>query len=56
MDAIEHALDHEPFNELMVALPAHRWATRLHQDLPRRLGHLGLPMEILSIPVDSHAR
>ena len=50
MDAIEHTLDHEPFDEMMLALPAHPWASRLHLDLPHRLGHLGLQMEILCIP------
>src|SRR4051794_603394 len=37
MDAIEEALFSEPVDEIMLSLPAHPLALRLHQDLPHRL-------------------
>src|SRR6476661_4460504 len=37
MDAIEHTLQAEPMDEIMLAVTEHGWAVRLHQDLPHRL-------------------
>jgi hypothetical protein len=50
MDAIEHILDHEPVDEVILAVAAHPWATRIHQDLPHRLAHLGLPITTVDVP------
>ena len=44
MDAIEEVLASEPIDEIVLAVPQHRLAVRLHQDLPHRLAHLGLPV------------
>jgi hypothetical protein len=44
MDAIEETLNNEPVDEIMLSVPTHALATWLHQDLPHRLGHLGLPV------------
>ncbi len=46
MDAIEHTIDHEPVDEIILAVAAHPWATRLHQDLPHRLAHLDLKITV----------
>ena len=46
MDAIEHTIDHEPVDEIILAVAAHPWATRLHQDLPHRLAHLDLTVTV----------
>ena len=46
MDAIEHIIDHEPVDEIILAVAAHPWATRLHQDLPHRLAHLKLTVTV----------
>jgi hypothetical protein len=32
---------------------AHGWALRLHQDLPHRLAHLGLPVTVVADSVRS---
>lgn len=47
MDAIEETLFSEPVDEIMLAVPAHGWATRLHQDLPHRLQHYHLPVTLV---------
>lgn len=39
MDAIEEVLFNEPVDEVIVSVPQHPLATRLHQDLPHRLQH-----------------
>ena len=44
MDAIEEVLASEPVDEIVLAVPEHRLAVWLHQDLPHRLAHLGLPV------------
>jgi hypothetical protein len=44
MDAIEETLNNEPVDEIILSVPTHKLATWLHQDLPHRLGHLGLPV------------
>jgi hypothetical protein len=41
----------EPFDEILVAVAAHGLSRRLHQDLARRLSHLGLP--VTSVPDES---
>jgi len=51
MDAIEHTIHQEPVDEILLAVAAHPWATRLHQDLPHRLAHLGLPVTAVDVPL-----
>ena len=46
MDAVEETLFSEPIDEIMLSVPAHGLATRLHQDLPHRLHHFGLPVTV----------
>jgi hypothetical protein len=50
MDAIEHTLQAEPVDEIVLAIVQRGWAVRLHQDLPHRLRHLGLPLTIVDEP------
>ena len=48
MDAIEETLHDEDFDEIILStLPwsVSRW---LHVDLPRRVGHLGLPVTVVT--------
>ena len=47
MDAIEEVLFSEPVDEIILALEPHGRARRLHQDLPRRLHHFGIPVTVL---------
>lgn len=47
MDAIEEALYSEPIDEIMLSVPEHTVATRLHQDLPHRLQHFHLPVSVV---------
>lgn len=47
MDAIEETLASEPIDEILISVPHHRLAERLHQDLPHRLHHYGLPVEVI---------
>ena len=54
MDAIEHTLLSEPIDEIMLAVAQHALATRIHQDLPHRLSHLGIPVTV--IPEPSHSK
>ena len=51
MDAIEATMEHEPVDEIMLALPQHHFATWLHQDLAHRLGHWGLPVHTVDVAV-----
>lgn len=44
MDAIEETLFSEPVDEILLDVPEGHLATRLHQDLPHRLAHLGVPV------------
>jgi hypothetical protein len=44
MDAIEETIFAEPVDEIMLAVPEHHVSTWLHQDLPHRLQHYGLPV------------
>lgn len=44
IDAIEETLFSEPIDEIIVAVTPHGLATRLHQDLPHRLKHFGIPV------------
>jgi hypothetical protein len=54
MDAIEEMLFSEPVDEILLCVPQHRLAARLHQDLPHRLRHYGLPVAVVrSQPVGS---
>jgi uncharacterized membrane-anchored protein len=48
MDAIEEVLYGEPIDEIMLSVPEHPFATRLHQDLPHRLHHHGIPVTVVS--------
>ena len=47
MDAIEETLFSEPIDEIMLSLPEHPLATRLHQDLPHRLAHFDVPITLV---------
>jgi hypothetical protein len=47
MDAIEETLFGEPIDEILISVPHHRLAERLHQDLPHRLHHYGLPVDFI---------
>ena len=47
MDAIEETVFSEPVDEIMLAVPGHHLSTWLHQDLPHRLEHLGLPVTVV---------
>ena len=47
MDAVEETLFSEPIDEIMLSVPAHGLSTRLHQDLPHRLHHFGLPVTVV---------
>jgi hypothetical protein len=54
MDAIEETLFSEPVDEILISVPQNHLAQRLHQDLPHRLHHYGLPIHIIgSQPVGS---
>lgn len=48
MDAVEEAVFSEPIDEIMLAVPEHHLAARLHQDLQHRLHHLGLPVTVVA--------
>jgi hypothetical protein len=45
MDAIEETLFSEPVDEILISVPRHRLSHWLHQDLPNRLKHYGLPVQ-----------
>jgi hypothetical protein len=47
MDAIEETIFSEPIDEIMLSVAPHGLATRLHQDLPHRLRHFGLPVTVV---------
>jgi hypothetical protein len=47
MDAVEHTLLSEPIDEIMLAIAQHALARRIHQDLPHRLSHLGIPVTVI---------
>jgi hypothetical protein len=47
MDAIEEVIFGEPVDEIMLALPEHHVSTWLHQDLPHRLQHHGIPVAVV---------
>jgi hypothetical protein len=47
MDAIEETIFNEPIHEIMLSVPHHELTTRLHQDLPHRLAHFGLPVTVV---------
>ena len=47
MDAIEETLFSEPVDEILLCVPQHRLAEKLHQDLPHRLHHYGLPVAVV---------
>jgi hypothetical protein len=55
MDAVEETLFSEPVDEIMIAVHSSHLATALHQDLPHRLRHLGLPLTIV-VPSVEHSR
>lgn len=44
VDAIEHTLQAEPVDEILLAVHEHGLRVRLHDDLVHRLGHLGIPV------------
>ena len=44
MDAVEETLHNEPVDEIIVSVAPHGVARWLHQDLPHRLQHFGLPI------------
>ncbi|WP_041546435.1 MULTISPECIES: hypothetical protein [unclassified Nocardioides] len=47
MDTLEHVLNAEPIDEIMLAVHEHALTVRLHQDLQHRLGHLGVPVTVV---------
>jgi hypothetical protein len=47
MDAIEETIFNEPVDEILIAVPGHRLAARLHQDLPHRLHHFDIPVSVI---------
>jgi hypothetical protein len=47
MDAIEETIFSEPIDEIMLSVAPHGFSTRLHQDLPHRLKHFGLPVTVV---------
>lgn len=48
MDAIEETTFSEPIDEIILSIPAHPLSTWLHQDLPHRLEHLGVPVTVVT--------
>ncbi len=48
MDAIEETTFSEPVDEIILSIPAHPLSTWLHQDLPHRLEHLGVPVSVVA--------
>ena len=48
MDAIEEIVYGEPVDEIMLAVPGHHVSTWLHQDLPHRLAHYGIPVSVVA--------
>ncbi|MBV9292287.1 MAG: hypothetical protein JO222_07550 [Frankiales bacterium] len=46
MDAVEETLHNEPVDEIIVSVAPHGVARWLHQDLPHRLEHFGLPITV----------
>jgi hypothetical protein len=44
VDAVEQILFSEPIDEIIVSVAEHGVSRWLHQDLPHRLKHLGLPV------------
>jgi hypothetical protein len=52
MDAVEDILFSEPIDEILLSVAPHGFSTRLHQDLPHRLKHFGIPVTV--VPHDSH--
>jgi hypothetical protein len=47
MDAIEETIFTEPVDEMILSVPHHTLASRLHQDLEHRLHHFGLPVTVV---------
>ena len=45
MDAVEETLFAEPVDEIVLHVREHALARRLHQDLPHRLAHYGIPIQ-----------
>jgi hypothetical protein len=43
-DAIEELMFSEPVEEIMLTVAPHQLSRRLHQDLPHRLAHFGVPV------------
>lgn len=52
IDVVEEVLFSEPIDEIILAVTPHGYATRLHQDLPHRLAHFGLP--VTAVPASAH--
>jgi uncharacterized membrane-anchored protein len=46
MDAVEETLHNEPVDEIIVSVAPHGVGRWLHQDLPHRLQHFGLPITV----------
>lgn len=53
MDAVEEILFSEPVDEIMLSVAQHGISARLHQDLPHRLAHVGIPVTV--VPHDEPA-
>ncbi len=50
MDAVEEILFSEPVDEIIVSVAGHGLSRWLHQDLPHRLAHFGLPVTAVDVP------
>jgi hypothetical protein len=48
MDAVEDVLFNEPIDEIILSVATHGLSARLHQDLPHRLEHYGLPITVVT--------
>ncbi|MGO4258669.1 hypothetical protein [Marmoricola sp. RAF53] len=48
IDAVEDILFAEPVHEILLAVSTHRISHWLHQDLPHRLAHYGLPVSSIA--------
>ncbi len=47
MDAIEETIFSEPIDEIILSVAPHGLSTWLHQDLPHRLLHHGIPVAVV---------
>ena len=48
MDAVEETMLTEPVDEILLHVREHALARRLHQDMPHRLAHYGIPVHTIA--------